>query len=36
LVSVLPSIDFLHDLLCPLNTRGNQLIRPWASLWSSE
>jgi hypothetical protein len=29
-------IDFIHDLLCPLNARGNQLVCPWASLGSAE
>jgi hypothetical protein len=29
-------VDLLHDPLCPLNARGNQLVRPWASLWPTE
>src|ERR1700683_3323157 len=29
-------IDFIHDPLCPMNARGNQLVRPGASLWTTE
>jgi len=31
-----PLINLLHDLLSPLDACGDQLVRPWASLWLSE
>ena len=31
-----PLVDLLYDFLSPLNACSNQLVTPWASLWSAE
>ena len=30
------TINLPHDLLCPLHRSGDQLVRPWAALRSTE